>query len=148
MGILFGRGVALCGHKTQPEVEVRAFGDKFLMTLPRDMKKRPILCAECLAGKAIRCAWCNRVIFVGEFVTLCPAPKNVTSAESHTVLYGGDSVVGCLHPRCPHPQVLAVGIWTFNVTTGAGYVGEIEPGSRLYEMAKQSSRWAQTKPAR
>ena len=143
MVIFFRRGSnELCGHKKTAEGEVKAFGDTMTQVMPRDLKKKHIICPACLAKKAICCAWCGQTIFVGEPVTLFAATKGGIEPKPDSLMYGGDRLVGCLRPKCKQPNVSAVGILSLNVTTGATYIGEIETGRRAHEAARKSSRFA------
>ncbi len=143
--VLFRRGpklfTALCGHQTLAEGVVTAYGEVLTMPFPRNVTGKFVLCADCLSKKAIMCAWCTRVIFVGEPVTLRQVETG-DALQPHAVKHGTDWYVGCLHPKCQRIHGSAVGVWTFNVTTGAPYVGEVEPGSKAYSAACRSSRWA------
>lgn len=78
-GLIAGKVVqdrALCGHRTHNPVRLSYQGEesRFFIDLPRDHRGKIIFCASCLSHFSVTCAWCSRLIFVGELVTAYPPP--------------------------------------------------------------------------
>jgi hypothetical protein len=103
--------VANCGHKTKKKDRVRAHNGSTITTLPIKNKKTPY-CHRCIEKMAIRCAWCGKVIFIGDPVTLytkidgCQIPK-------HAVFYKQNPIqlVGCLRWGCAETGADRAGFW-------------------------------------
>lgn len=108
---LFGRYYVAtkCGHKTKLIAEVDIFGKKLIITLNN---KEIEYCADCLAKMSIRCAWCGRLIKVGDPVTL-NTPRESFQIPDYSVVYNKNplQLVGCLRWHCTDTGMDRAGFW-------------------------------------
>lgn len=117
MGLLIyfgGEIIADCGHKTKRKGLITAHGESTIACLPINKGKTPY-CLRCIEEMAIKCAWCGKVIFVGDPVTLYVLlDKNSTPAE-HAIIYKDNPLrlVGCLRQECVRTGFgVRAGIWS------------------------------------
>ncbi|MEO7617209.1 MAG: hypothetical protein ABIS59_00020, partial [Candidatus Saccharibacteria bacterium] len=87
-----------CGHPTEVEGEVSAFG-KITHTQMPSPDGEVEFCLACIGDMAIRCAWCGEVIFIGDPVTLY-SPERGFKAPEYAVEYKNGQFVGCLSWDC------------------------------------------------
>jgi len=67
--------VAGCGHETLKKDKVTAFGVSCEIKIPI-VDGKTNYCHRCLESMAVKCAWCEKVIFVGMPITLYVAREN------------------------------------------------------------------------
>ena len=91
-----------CGHWNSLAVTVEAFEEKrnFTYKLKRLFSShKNLYCPQCLANMAIKCGWCDNVIWPGDEITLLK-PKNIDSYKlpESALLYSQNPVVvvGCV----------------------------------------------------
>ncbi len=104
--------VAGCGHKTLEKDTVTAFGASCKTKIPI-VDGKTDYCHRCLEKMAIRCAWCGKVIFIGDPITLySPRDKNWKMPD-YAVLYNKEhnSYVGCLRWNCAETGADRAGFW-------------------------------------
>jgi hypothetical protein len=103
-----------CGHLTllQDEV-VQINGERQKMKLSPGDDGKVEYCLECLAGMAVRCAWCRNLVLVGDPITLySPRDTNFVSTEG-AVTYSTEPLrlVGCLRWDCAQTGADRAGFW-------------------------------------
>ena len=103
-----------CGHKTEREGDVSAYGEKRHIKIRGHwLLHRVDFCLECYEKNAIKCPWCGGAIFPGELVTLySPTDPNFIVPEG-AVVYRKDplQLVGCQSIRCAESGADYCGIW-------------------------------------
>lgn len=102
----------MCGHQTPCQGHVHAHGGSTFTKMPITGKKTVDYCLDCLGKMAIRCAWCDRPIFIGDPVTLYTPTEGFTVPE-HAVVYQTDplQLVGCLDWDCAFTGADRAGFW-------------------------------------
>ncbi|PID52240.1 MAG: hypothetical protein CR972_03075 [Candidatus Moraniibacteriota bacterium] len=104
--------VADCGHKTLKKDNVTAFGESCEIAIPISNGKTAY-CHRCLEKMAIRCAWCGKVIFIGDPITLYSPRGEGLKMPDYAVLYNEEhsSYVGCLRWDCAETGADRAGFW-------------------------------------
>ena len=130
---------AQCGHRTAMRGRLIISGEKFTFDLRTEGDEPPLYCANCLADKAINCAWCKGIILPGNPVTLYYTEKGFMP-PTHAVIYGESKngqvrVVGCLGWDCADTGADRAGFWSVD-EQGRGYVERVPTG---FEMVMSSS---------
>ena len=101
-----------CGHETKERDVIIAFGEKTITKLPVKNGRTPY-CHRCIEKMAIRCAWCGKVIFIGDPITLyTPSNKNFKIPE-YAIVYNKKplQLVGCLRWDCAETGGDRAGFW-------------------------------------
>ncbi len=91
--------LAKCGHETKIIDTVRAFGEK-TKTEVLLVKGETEYCHKCLEKMAIRCAWCGRAIFIGDFITLYSSDGTYKLPADAVVYDKKQQLVGCQRTTC------------------------------------------------
>ena len=104
--------VAGCGHETFKKDKVTAFGVGCVTEIPI-IDGKTDYCHRCLEKMAIRCAWCGKVIFVGDPVTLYSPRDKDRKMPEYAVLHNKEhnSYVGCLRWDCAETGADRAGFW-------------------------------------
>lgn len=115
-----------CGHDTKRYGHISAFGRISPMLLPRNKRGSVDYCLDCIGKMTIRCAWCDKPIFIGDPVTLYRAGSDFQVPE-HAVVYTEDPLrlVGCLGWKCADIATARAGFWKPS-EEGEGYVNLYE----------------------
>lgn len=116
--------IAKCGHETQIEGQVLAFGESIKTKMPVNEDDSVDYCLDCLGKMAIKCAWCKGVIFIGDVITLySPRKKDEFELPEQAVIYDKErmSVVGCGRTTCADTGADYAGFWLPN-EEGKGHV--------------------------
>ncbi len=111
---LSGKYVAVaCNHPTKREGEVRAFGECTTTHMPLNENGTAEWCLECLGKMAVKCAWCEQVIFIGDPITLYTQTKSDFKLPANAALYKQEplQVVGCLRMSCADTGADRAGFW-------------------------------------
>ena len=106
------RYTARCGHKTKSVDRIYKFGESTILELPW-IEGQINYCHSCIEGMTIRCHWCERPIWIGNYVTLYRLSSEQT-IQNHTTVYNEEkrSVIGCDRNTCTDlPIVDRSGIW-------------------------------------
>jgi len=104
--------IADCGHETKRKDRISSFGESAVMQLLIKKGKTPY-CHRCIEKMSIRCAWCGRVIFISEPITLyIPLAKGFKIRE-YAVVYNKEplQLVGCLRQGCAEMFADRSGFW-------------------------------------
>ena len=90
-----------CQHQTVLRAEVVQIDGSVMPMKLRLEDGKVEYCLNCLAGMAIRCAWCRQPIFIGETLTLYSPGANFI-ARGDEVVFRTDPVlmVGCMRIGC------------------------------------------------
>jgi len=118
--------LAKCGHETDIEGEVTAFEQTAVTKMPVNEDGSVDYCLECIGKMAIRCAWCEEPIFIGDPITLyspSPRKKDEFILPENAVIYDEEimSVVGCGRTTCADTGADYAGFWIPG-TNGKGKV--------------------------
>ena len=110
---LGGRVQAKCGHSTKRTDQVSAFGQTATTTITPKPGEAPDYCHRCLEKMAICCAWCGKVIFVADPITLYTPRYNSYQPKEHYVKYRDNPLqyVGCLRMNCAQTGSDRAGFW-------------------------------------
>ncbi len=111
---LSGKYVAVaCHHPTKQEGDVRAFGQCTTTHMPLNKDGTVQWCLECLGKMAVKCAWCEQVIFIGDPITLYTPAKADFKLPADATLYKQEplQVVGCLRMSCADTGADCAGFW-------------------------------------
>jgi hypothetical protein len=124
-----------CGHETRLKGEVTAFGQT--ITTEMGFGGKPEYCLECLGSMAIKCAWCEKPIFIGDPVTaklpLDPEfklPEGAVAISDHPL-----QVIGCLGSDCTDTIAERAGFWV----PGEDGKGHLERTRSIFEQAMHGS---------
>lgn len=103
---------AKCGHFTQIEGNIEAFGKTGKVKMPLNEVGGVDYCLECVGQMAIRCAWCKEVIWIGEPITLY-TPMEAFEVPEGAIIYNQDplQLVGCLGWNCADTGADRAGFW-------------------------------------
>ncbi len=90
-----------CGHFTKNKGFVSAFGETITTKMPVQSDGSYEWCLSCIEKMAIKCAWCNKGIMIGDIVT-------VSAIDSHPHLHKNlvfvkeetEALLGCLRESC------------------------------------------------
>lgn len=103
-----------CGHRTNWEADVSAFGDERHIELNHyNPFKKPVFCADCYEKLAIKCPWCGGAIYPFEYITLyTPKDPNFQIPEG-SVVYSQEPllIVGCQSKNCASSGADYCGQW-------------------------------------
>jgi len=104
--------IANCGHETKRINKVSAFGENIETEVPL-INGKIEYCHECLGKMAVRCAWCGRPIFIGDFITLYTPkdPNFVPQKGSLTYKEEPLRLVGCQRVDCAVSGSDYCGVW-------------------------------------
>ncbi len=99
----------LCNHRSYLTKKVSAFGQEVTFSVSSSFL---VWCPDCLAKMAIRCAWCGKVVFPGDPITLY-TPTQEWKVPEYAVVYREDpfQVVGCLRMDCADTGADRAGFW-------------------------------------
>lgn len=104
-----------CGHDTYLVGGAMVLGETPCFKLPL-VNGAPEYCIGCIAGMAVRCAWCSRPIHVGDLVTLYVRQEGMPLGKQ-PVAYREDEnnpyrrYVGCLRSSCADTSADRAGFW-------------------------------------
>ena len=93
----------VCGHMAKLMELVKIFGREYVSVLGI---KELDYCHQCLAKMAIRCAWCQSPIKVGDPVVLYPPEFQIRGAS----IYRKGPLIVCLNHNCTGVGV-ELGLW-------------------------------------
>lgn len=113
-----------CGHQTASKGLIHAYGESSFVTMHVTGRKTVDYCLDCLEKMTIRCAWCDRPIFIGDEVTLY-APAEGCIVPEHAVVYQTFpmQLVGCLRWDCARDLKDRAGFWILDPNQkGVAYV--------------------------
>jgi hypothetical protein len=110
---------ARCGHQTKQRGTIRAFGESFRTTLDLD---RGIIayCHRCISRMAIKCACCQRPIFLGSPVAEFFNPTLSARMNGDNRVTAAAGLVICRRPSCDWLTVGRRGTWTLDRTWHQG----------------------------
>ena len=135
---LSGQYVAeACHHRTKRKGEVRAFGACTTTAMPLT-NGTVKWCLSCIGSMAIRCAWCEEVIFIGDPVTLYTPTKPDFSVPEHAIVYSENplQLVGCLRMNCAESGADRAGFWI----PGEDGKGSVERVATPFELVMATGR--------
>ena len=127
---------AKCGHRTHLKATRCVFGEELQFDLTDEGRKRPVYCVDCLATKAIQCAWCSGVILPGEPVTVYSPVEEDYVPPLHAIAHNdteGDEplrLIGCLRWDCADSGADRAGFWVVGCD-GKGYVHRVPTAFEL-----------------
>ncbi len=100
-----------CNHLTTRKGVVTAFGESITTEMPKNGRGGYDYCLKCLGEMAIRCAWCEAIIFIGDPVTLYASTEGKAndSAVRYPAIAG--AFVGCQWADCAESGADLAGIW-------------------------------------
>lgn len=103
--------LANCGHECIKKDKVSAFGVTIITEVPL-VNGKIEYCHKCLEKMAIRCAWCEKPIFVGDFITLYNVNSNY-QIPKFSVIYNKEplQLVGCQRSNCADTGADYCGRW-------------------------------------
>ena len=103
--------IANCGHEAKRIDKVSAFGETIETEVPL-INGKIEYCHECLAKMTIRCVWCGRPIFIGDFITLY-SPSKEFEIPTWVVIYKKEplQLVGCQRTDCADSGSDYCGTW-------------------------------------
>lgn len=107
------RYLAKCGHKTYKRDNISAFEKSRILEIPIEDDEAND-CHRCLGKMTIKCAWCEKPIFIGSPITLySPTDKKGFKLPKHAVIYDKEkmAVVGCLRWDCVNSVIDRAGFW-------------------------------------
>ncbi len=118
--------LAGCGHYTNLKGQVTAFGKSVTTNMTPNRSGTVEYCHDCLGKMAIRCAWCENPIFIGNPVTLY-SPTDPQKVPPHAVRYCDNplQLVGCLGWNCADTGADRSGFWMPDGKTGKGHVERV-----------------------
>jgi hypothetical protein len=121
-----------CGHKTRLAGKTVIFGQT-LHPCFKQNRKSVEYCFDCLSKMAIRCAWCEEPILIGDPITLYSAKDSSPPMPEHAVYYDKSKGmrVGCLGWDCAASGADRAGFWVAG-EDGKGQVAQIPT---LFELA-------------
>lgn len=110
---LGGRIQAKCSHSTKRIDRVSAFGQTTRTTIIPKKGEAPDFCHRCLEKMAICCAWCGKVIFIADPVTLYTPRDKSYQPKEHFKKYKDNPLqyVGCLKMNCAQTGADRAGFW-------------------------------------
>lgn len=102
----------ICGHRTRRIGPVHAFGRMAVTEMPINQNGSVDYCLDCIGNMAIRCAWCEDPIFIGNPITLY-VPLPGFKIPDHAVIYTAEPprLVGCLGWDCAETGADRAGFW-------------------------------------
>lgn len=103
---------AICGHGTRREGEVSAYGKTRKIKMPLNDDGKADYCLDCIGKMTIKCAWCERPIFIGDQVTL-KRPATSFEMPEGAVIHSQNPpiLVGCLRLDCTESEADRAGFW-------------------------------------
>jgi hypothetical protein len=99
---LFGAKIlADCGHKTFEEGSIKAFGEKRKSKIKLSFS-RMTYCFKCQKKMIIKCAFCEKPIFIGDPIVLIPPRNRFFQLPARAIIYSKKPVllIGCLRMDC------------------------------------------------
>ena len=102
-----------CGHETKMKKEVTINGEKSTLHVKYHPFKKVPLCLDCIEKMTIICPWCNKPIFIGDYITLYkPASPNFTIPKGSKIYSNNPLLlVGCQRSSCADTGADYCGIW-------------------------------------
>lgn len=107
------RTKAECGHKTRLSGTINAYGRSTKVKLEPNEDGDIDYCLKCIEDMTIKCAWCEKPIFIGEPVTLY-SPKNNDfdfPDDAHVYKENPLTFVGCRRMGCANSKPSYDGFW-------------------------------------
>ncbi len=107
-----GEHLAACGHLTKIKDKIVVFGEEVILSL-RFRHGKIEYCHRCIEKMTIRCAWCGRVIIIGDPITLYSPGKNFIPPK-YAVKYSNHPprYVGCMRLNCASTGMDRAGFWS------------------------------------
>ena len=102
-----------CGHTSKMEKKVYIGNKKETLKILYKPSSIPPFCLDCIEKMVIVCPWCERPIFIGDYVTLyTPTDPNYKIPEG-AVVYSENplQLVGCQRSDCAEAAADYRGIW-------------------------------------
>lgn len=102
-----------CKHRTKKTGLVRSNDERYIMSMSLSGNGNPDYCLDCIAKMAIKCAWCNKSIRIGDPVTLY-IPQESYKVPEHAIRHEEDDelyLVGCLDWDCARIIADRAGFW-------------------------------------
>lgn len=106
----------ICNHLTPIKESVTVFGETRKLELIINSDDTTAYCHHCLAKMAIQCAWCGRLIYICDPVTLYHQDKihqlsKTTTKINSNIINDVETYTGCLRDDCADSLLDRAGFW-------------------------------------